>query len=268
MSRLSHASRALLRSGSGPGAGAWLSSLLVSDATTLRPSLFQVALRRRLRLPLLLGARRCHGRHCGLSLDRYGDHLAACSKTGLLQRRAKPLERAWTQVLSEAGGRVVPQQLLKDMDLALHAADDGRRVDVVAYGLPVFGGLPLCADATLVSPLHSDGKPWRGADAENGLRLRAARRRKEVTYPELVGSSRAKLVVLGHEVGGRCAPEALRLLQRLSCFRCSRAPAVLQRSARMAWHRRWLCSVSVAAQVALAASLAEPAALWTTGPLA
>ena len=119
----------------------------------------------------------------------------------------------------------------------------------------------MCADATLVSPLHSDGKPWRGADAENGLRLRAARRRKEVVYPELVSSSRAKLVVLAHEVGGRCAPEALRLSRRLANFRSSRAPALLQRSARIAWHRRWLCSVSVAAQAALAASLAEPAAI-------
>ena len=117
---------------------------------------------------------------------------------------------------------------------ARQAAEDGRRVDVVAYGLPVFGSLPVCADATLVSPLHSDGKPWRGADAENGLRLRAARRRKKVVYPELVGSSRAKLVVLAHEVGGRCAPEALRLLRRLANFRCSRAPALLQRSARIA----------------------------------
>ena len=157
----------------------------------------------------------------------------------------------------------MPQQLLTAMDLALHGATDGRRVDVVAYGLPVFGGLPVCADATLVSPLHCDGTPWRGADTEDGLRLRAARRRKEVVYPELVGSAMAKLVVLAHEVGGRLAPEALRLLRRLAEFRCSRAPPLLQRSARSAWHRRLVCSVSMAAQSALAATLAEPWALWT-----
>ena len=159
------------------------------------------------------------------------------------------------------------QQLLHDMDLALHAADDGRRVDVVAYGLPLFGGVPVCAGATLVSPLHCDGTPWPGAEAENGLRLRAARRQKEVVYPEFIGSARAKLVVLAHEVGGRWAPEALRLLRRLATHRCGRAPPLLQRSAQSAWHRRWLCSVSTAAQSALAASLAEPAALWTAGPV-
>ena len=267
MPRLSRASRALLRSGAGPGAGAWLTTLPVSQATTLRRSLFQVALRQRLRLPLLLGTRRCAGRRCGATLDRHGDHLTGCSRTGLLQRRVKPLERAWTQVLLEAGGRVVPQQLLADMDVALESTTDGRRVDVVAYGLPVFGGLPVCADATLVSPLHCDGTPWRGADAEDGLRLRAARHRKEVVYPELVGSARAKLVVLAHEVGRRLAPEALRLLRRLACFRCCRVPALLQRSAKVAWHRRWICSVSMAAQSALAATLAEPAALWTAGAL-
>ena len=121
------------------------------------------------------------------------------------------------------------QALLRDMDLALEAADDGRRVDVVAYGLPLFGGVPVCADATLVSPLHSNGEPWRGADSEDGLRLRAARRRKEVTYPELIGSSMAKLVVLGHEVGGRWAPETLRLLHHLARTRSEQAPGILRR---------------------------------------
>jgi len=42
---------------------------------------------------------------------------------------------------------------------------------------------------------------------------------------------------------------------------------LLHRSAWIAWHRRWLCSVSTAAQSALAASLAEPSALWTAGPV-
>jgi hypothetical protein len=160
----------------------------------------------------------------------------------------------------------VPQPLLRDMDLALRAADDGRRIDVVAYGLSLYGGVPICGDATLVSPLHSDGQPWRGAATEDGLRLRAARRRKEIVYPELVNSAMAKLVVMGHEVGGRWAPEALRLIGRLARERCRQAPKLLRRSAQNAWHRRWINNVSVAVQASLAASLAEPAALWTACP--
>jgi len=111
---------------------------------------------------------------------------------------------------------MVPQPLLRDMDVALQAADDGRRVDIVAYGLSLFGGVPICGDATLVSPLHSNGEPWRGTECTDGLRLRAARSRKEVVYPELTNSAVAKLVVLGNEVGGGWSPEAIRLLGRLA----------------------------------------------------
>ena len=268
MPRLSPAHQALLRSGSGPAAAAWLMALPSTPVTTLRPALFQVALRRRLRLPLLLGARRCPGRRCGCVLDREGDHLAACSRTGLLQQRAKPLERAWTQVLREAGARTVPQPLLRDLDLALQAADDGRRLDVVAYGLPLFGGVPICGDATLVSPLHGSGLPWRGADTADGLRIRAARRRKEMVYPELLHNAMAKLVVLAHEVGGRWAPEALQLVGRLAKVRCQQSPKLLRHSAQGAWRRRWVNSLSMATQSALAASLAEPAALLTASPAA
>ena len=112
----------------------------------------------------------------------------------------------------------------------------------------------------LLDPLHSDGRPWRGADITDGLRLRAARKRKETRYPELVNGARGRLVLLGCEVGGRLAPEALHFLRLLATGRVSTSPALLRFSARFAWHQRWLCMTSVATQVALAASLAEPAA--------
>ena len=168
-------------------------------------------------------------------------------------------------MLREAGARVAPQPLLRDLDLAIIAADDGRRVDVVAYDLPLFGGVPVCGDATLVSPLHCDGTPRRGADTEAGLALRAARRRKELVYLELVNSAMAKFILFGHEVGGRWAPDGLRLLAQLARGKIRHAPALLRHSARAAWHWRWLGSHSMASQSALAASLAGPAALLTAG---
>ena len=258
--RLTRPDQAMLRSSSGPGAGAWLATLPVSKATRMRPGLFQVALRRRLRLHLCLGLRSCPGTRCGCRLDRKGDHLAACPRTGLLARRAKPLERAWQQVLREAGARVVPQQMMRDMDLAVQATD-GRQLDGVAYGLPLFGGVPLCGDATLVSPLDARGQCKYGSDSENGAALHAACRRKARRYPELHQGSRGRLVCLGCEVGGRWSHEAWKLLQHLSASKCRTAPGALQRSARLAWHRRWASVVAVAAQTALAASLAEPAGL-------
>ena len=82
----------------------------------MKPETFQVALRRRLRLRLPLGSYRCPGSTCGRQLDVLGDHLTSCPCTGGPQRRAKPLEKAWQRVFREAGGRVVPQPMLRDLD--------------------------------------------------------------------------------------------------------------------------------------------------------
>lgn len=228
----------------------------------MRPELFQVALRRRLQIQLCLGMSRCPARHCGRRLDRAGHHLAACPCTGLLQRCAKPLEWSWQVVLR---ARVVPQQLMRNMDVAVRATG-GRQLDVVAYGLPVHGGLPLCGDATLVSPLDCTGWPKYGADRDDGAALAAARRRKCHRYPELANSERGVLVVLGCEVGGRWADEAWSLLQQLAFSKCHSAPALLRRSARLAWLRRWSCMVAVAAQSAFASKLVMPCALAASAP--
>ena len=255
--------RALLRSGSGPGAGQWLATLPVSTGTTMRPELFLVALRRRLFLPLGLGLWCCPAKRCQWRLHNKGHHLSACPWMGLLHCRAKPLERAWQQVLKEAGARVMPQPLLRDMDLAVTSADDGRQLDFVACGL---SPLPLCGDATIVSPLDSEGKPKYGADEEDGAALKAARRRKCRRYPEVAQGDRARLVVLGCEVGGRWAEEAWQLLGSLAGAKSSAAPRLLQKAARMAWHRRWASLIAVAVQGAVAAALAAPPALNSTAP--
>ena len=155
----------------------------------------------------------------------------------------------------------MPQQLMRDMDIAVQA-DDGRQVDVVAYGLT---SVPLCGDATLVSPLDIHGLPKYGADEHDGAALEAARRRKQRCYPELAAGERARLVVLGCEVGGHWAAEAWELVSQLAYWKCQTAPARLRRSARLAWQRRGASMVSIAAQGALAASLAAPSAMQHLG---
>ena len=74
--------RALLRSQSGPHAGAWLTAIPGEPATTLSPPVMQVALRRRLRLPLPIAARQCGSPGCGGSVDAYGDHALAWKGRG------------------------------------------------------------------------------------------------------------------------------------------------------------------------------------------
>ena len=84
-----------------------------SKHTSLTPETMQIALRRRLRLPLLLAPGRCGSASepaCGRRIDAFG-HALACPRTGLLARRAKLVERVWCKVAREAvgpEGHVVP----------------------------------------------------------------------------------------------------------------------------------------------------------------
>ena len=106
------------------------------------------------------------------------------------------LESAAARMCREAGGPVATSVLVRDMDLAAPDLTDSRRLEVVVDGLPLFGGCQLAVDTTLVCALHCDGSHGAAADAD-GVVLQFARRRKERTYPELVGPrSRARLVVL------------------------------------------------------------------------
>ena len=84
------------------------------------------------------------------------------------------------------------------MDLAEHNQLDGRRLEVVADGLPLHGGAQLAIDTTMVSPLHRDGRARRGTAQHK----EDARRRKERTYLELAGEG-GRVRPVGAEVGGR-----------------------------------------------------------------
>ena len=62
-------------------------------------------------------------------------------------------------------------------------ANDGRRLEVVVDGLPLFGGRQLA----FAGALHADGTARVGAPNRDGGAIVAARRREEATYPKLVG---------------------------------------------------------------------------------
>ena len=190
--------QALLRSQSGPRAAAWLGTVPSEAGTTIPPDRMLIALRRRLRLPLPVAQGRCgaHGPGCGAAVDVYGDHYAACPRTGLLARRAKPLERAWIRVVREAigpEGQVVPQQWLVRTPAPGVDPDDRRRLDFVAYGATQLGEA-LCCDVTLVSPLARDGRPQPSSTTRDGAALAVAERRKRAAYPELIRRGPQKAV--------------------------------------------------------------------------
>ena len=114
----------------------------------------------------------------------------------VLLRRLKPVR--W---------RACSLERAADLNLGLPLTD-GRRLELVAHGLPAFGGVQVAADVTLVSPLRRDGSSRYRADHEPGLVLRAAAERKRwVTYPEFQRARRCRLTVLALEVGGRWGEE-------------------------------------------------------------
>ena len=105
-------------------------------------------------------------------------------------------------VCREAGATVAMHALVRDLNI-VPVRQDERRIEIIANGLPLWGGVQLAVDTTLVSPLTAAGMPRRDSGRTAGAALRVAERAKVRTYPELASGRRCRLVVLGIEVGGR-----------------------------------------------------------------
>ena len=119
------------------------------------------------------------------------------------------------------------KMLVRDMDFAPGAnhMSDGRRLEVVVDGLSLFHGAQMAIDTTLLSVVRADGTPRPRAAKKGGAALDDVGARKEVTHPELVGEgSRAKLVVLTAEVGGRWSTEAAQFILALATLKVVSAP--------------------------------------------
>ena len=132
---------------------------------------------------------------------------------------------------------------------------DDRRIEVIANGLPFWGGVQVAVDTTLVSPLAAAGEPRRESRRTAGAALRYARRAKERTYPELCNSGRCRLVVLGIETGGRWSPEAVTFLRLIARSRARSAPPPLQSACISAYVFGWSALLAFAAARAFATSL-------------
>ena len=80
-------------------------------------------------------------------------------------------------------------------------------------------------------------------------------RKQSRTYPELTGSGRARLVVLGMETGGRWSEEALTFVRLLAKHKASSNPPSLRSAAAGAWTSRWAALLATAAMRSFACSL-------------
>ena len=178
--RLAPTEQALLRSQSGPMSGVPFSAVPSSPPTRLAPQIFRVLLLRRLWLPLPLTSRTCW---CGRPLDPRGHHRAACPRAGVLGSRGFSVESAAARVCREAGARVSTNLFVRDLDLPV-APHDARRLEVVADGLPLFGGGPVGHRPPLLCPQCVQmGNPAVSAPRQDGAALAEAHRLKHRTYP-------------------------------------------------------------------------------------
>ena len=144
-----------------------------SFLTRIDSHLCRVFLLHRLRLPLLFSVRACR---CGRFLDPFGHHRASCSGFAV--------ESAAARICREGGARVTVNMLVRDMDFPVPNARDARRLEIVADWVPFFGGVQLAVGTSVVSPLHCDGSPHRGAA---NIDAAVAQHKKETTYPDLIG---------------------------------------------------------------------------------
>ena len=246
------ASQALVTSQSGPFASRAFTTIPYTNDFAYPSHLFRILLLRRLRLPLPLFARTCR---CRRTFDSLGDHRAACAQSGVLRSRGGPLERAAARVCREAGARVTTHTRLADLNVQHVQHIDDRRIEVIANGLPLWGGAQLAVDTTVVSPLTRAGEPRRRAGRFAGAALTDARKAKERAYPELLHNSRCRLVVLGIEVGGRWSEEAASFITSLARTKTRDTPAPLRHAAATSLISRWTAFLTHAAMTAFAASL-------------
>ena len=122
-----------------------------SRLTRLDPPVFRTG---RLRLPSPLTVRACR---CGHLLDDFA--------------------------VSAVLGRRVSNVYVMDLDLGSDDRLHDGRLEILADGLPLFGGAQLAIDTTLVSASRQDEEPRRGAATKDGVALLEAYRRKARTYP-------------------------------------------------------------------------------------
>ena len=176
-------------------------------------------------------------------------------RTGRVQARAKPVERAWARVSREAGATTHEQHLLQNTTLPVDSSDY-RRIDVLVTGS--FLDRPWFCDATVRSPLNGKGQPQPKAASTNGAVLRGAWTDKQKKYADVDASPLAELVVLACEVGGRWDEKALEVVRRLAKHRAKSSHELLRRSVELAWTDRWWALLGVTVQSAVAASVLAP----------
>eukprot|EP00435_Cladocopium_sp_Y103_P075725 s5_g63.t1 len=136
---------------------------------------------------------------------------------------------------------------------------DGRQIEVLAQGLPLWHGAQLAVDATLTSPVGRAGAARHAAATTPGDAIqRATARKRTSVYPEFTHNRRCRLVVVALETGGRWGREAVDLVRALAHAKARGTPPWLRHTTVGAYVQRWSALLSVATLRAFAASFLDP----------
>ena len=203
-----------------------------SRETRFECAIFRVLLLRRLQLPLHLSARVCR---CGRLSDVLGHHRSACATTGVLGRRGFAVDSAAARICREGGGRVRTNVLVRDLDLGVMNHLDGRRIEVIADGLPLFGGVQLAVDTTLVSVLHETACP---AEVRISMQVWHCGKHAPAKSAHTL-NSRERAGGVRWRSGEQVVAETQDFLCALAEAKARSAPLLLQSKVRSAWLRRW-----------------------------
>ena len=111
-------------------------------------------------------------------LDGFGDHGAACTRTGELKRRGSAVERAWRPLWEEAPVQASEHPLVHDL-VPTVPAWDGRQADVFVRGLSIGNGRPVVGDMCMGSAPHVNGTPYAHAATEDGKAIERLTRQTE-----------------------------------------------------------------------------------------
>ena len=137
-------------------------------------------------MPIATGRSHCWAPRCQQTnaalLDDYGDHSAACPRTGELKRRGSAYERAWRPLWKESTVQASEHPLVRQLVPSL-PAEDGRQSDVFIRGMSLGNGQPVVGDMCMGSALHANGEPYARAATEDGKTIERLTRHKQDDYP-------------------------------------------------------------------------------------
>ena len=167
------------------------------------------------------------------------------------------MERAVARIRREAGGRVSTNVLVADLNVPGINFNDGRKIEVIVEGLPLYQGRQIAIDATFVSPLDWNGFPKLRSNAMNGRALQSARRDKHRTYHDIVAARRCHLLVAGIETGGRWSKEFSKFIRAAAISKARSAPPMLRKSMAAILENRWKGIISIATHRSYAMSVLQ-----------